>query len=156
MKFKKYVILAVTVIIMIVSGCVRKDTIEVNPSSSDTTSKYLASAREFNKIYFDTIECVDLSDTMKSLEALQSKERRESVNKLGALFEEIKKTIPKDREMLRDNFGKRYEGLVFLNESYPKYNSLSEEERGNIDGIFIDIGFNRTKWEDKNSDMVWE
>lgn len=146
MKFRKRVILFITLITMIVSGC----------SHNDSTSQYLNSAKQFNNIYFEMVENLDLSNTMKPLGQLQTKENKDNIQKLGVILEEIRKSIPKEREIFYDNFKQRYEDLVFLDESYSKLSILSTVDRRKIGIIVISIKGNIRNWKDKKSTAIWE
>ena len=133
--------------IVMFSGCSITD---------DKTREYYNSAKEFNNLYFQVVEQIDVRNTMKSLESLQTEENRLRIEKLGELLDNIKKTIPKDREMLYHNFKYRYEDLVFLGESYKKSDQLSEEERARVFRSTILISTNKKDWKNKKSTTVWE
>lgn len=145
MKLKKYVILLIMLIIVF-SGC----------SQNCSTSKYLNSAKEFNKLYFEIVENVDSGNHKKSFEKLQRESDKGKIERLGVLLEDIKKSIPQNREILLENFKQRYEDLVFLVESYPRLNNLSFDDRGKIDRIFILTELNKENRKDKKSSIVWQ
>jgi len=117
---------------------------------------YYSAAKEFNNIYFQVVEQIDVKNTMKSLEALQLEENRASIEKLGNLLDIIKQTIPKDREPLYYDFKRRYEDLVFLGDSYARFDKLSIEEKRKINSAIIMIGYNKADRKNKNSTTVWE
>lgn len=134
-------------VLIIFSGC---------SITGDKNQEYFNSANEFNNIYFQIVEQFYTSDTLKSLETLQSEDNRTSIEKLGVLLEKIKQTVPKDRELQYDNFKGRYDDLVFLKESYSRFNELTEEERGKIDRAMVLINYYKINRNDKNSKTVWE
>lgn len=133
--------------IVLFSGCSATD---------DKTKEYYNSAKEFNNLYFQVVEQIDVRNTIKSLESLQSEENRLRIEKLGELLDIIRQTIPKDREMLYENFKYRYEDLVFLRDSYKKSDQLNEEERARVFRATILISTNKKDWKDKKSTTVWE
>lgn len=113
-------------------------------------------AKEFISTYFEIVECIDLGNTLKSLEQLQSEQNSMKIEHLGVLLKNIKSNVPKDNEKLYDTNKLRYENLLFLKESYSKLQSLTEDERGKIDSIFISIGLDKKNWNDKGSSIIWD
>lgn len=134
------------ILMLILSGC----------SNDNPTSQYHKSAKEFNNIYFEIVECIDLGNTLKSLEQLQSEQNSKKIEQLGAILDNIKTDMPKDREQIYNTFKQRYENLVFLKKSYSKFESLNEDDRGKIDTIFISIGLDKKNWNDKGSSIIWD
>lgn len=148
MKFKvvKYLLIILVFTASIYSGC----------SSDDSKSKYVTAAKQFNKIYFETVECIDSNNLTRSLEELQTEVNIKNIEKLGLLLVEIKENIPKEKEPHYLDFKKRYEDIRFLYESYPESSNLNTENRRKIYMIFISIGVNKADWKDNNSTTVWE
>lgn len=142
---RKHLNILSLILLLIISGC----------SNDTTTSQYQKSAKEFNSIYFEIVECIDLGNTIKSLESLHSEEKLGKIKKLGSILKEINKNIPKEREELYNTFKNRYENLVFIYEAYPNFNNLNENDRGKIDSIFISIVMDKDNWNDKNSSLMW-
>ena len=143
---RKFLTILTLIILLIMPGC-----------SKDTkVSQYHNSAKEFNSIYFEIVECIDLGNTLKSLENLHKEEELKKIEKLGTILKEINKNIPKDREQLYNAFKNRHENLVFLYEAYPNFKNLNENDRGKIDSIFISIGMDKDNWKDKNSSIIWD
>lgn len=120
------------------------------------TQEYYSSAKEFNNIYFEVVEQIDGKNPMRSLESLQSEEKRNRIERLGVLLDTIKQTVPQYRETHYYAFKERYDDLVFLRDSYAKFDKLSIEERGRIDRAIILIGVNKVDWKNKKSKTVWE
>ncbi len=143
---RSFLTILTLIILLIMPGC-SKDT---------TTSQYHNSAKEFNSIYFEIVECIDLGNTIKSLENLHNEENLKKIEKLGTILKEIDKNIPKDREQLYNTFKNRHENLVFLYEAYPSFESLSVDDRIKINSIFISIGMDKDNWNDKNSSIIWD
>ncbi|MEA4962217.1 hypothetical protein [Lutispora sp.] len=65
MRLKRYITILLF-IIFISTGCSKDTAVE----------KYTESAKRFNAIYFETVECINLSDTMSSLKELSSDENK--------------------------------------------------------------------------------
>lgn len=128
------------------SGCLKDEKDE----------KYFNAAKQFNKIYFETVECINVSDSVKSLKEFQTETNKKNIEELNILLEEIKINVPKQKEPHYLNFKQRYEDLLFLYESNDKGNNLSLDERRNIYRILLNIGGNKADWKDKNSTTVWE
>ncbi len=142
----KFLVVLTLILIFESTGC----------SNDNSTSQYHKSAKKFNSIYFEIVECIDLGNTIKSLERLQSEENSKKIDELGNIIKDIKNNIPKDREQLYNTFNERYENLVYLKESYEKLESFNEDDRGKIDTIFISIGLEKDNWKDKNSSIIWD
>lgn len=145
-KVKSHIVLLSVLILVVFSGC----------SHNDTDSQYYDSAKQFNKIYFEVVENLETADTMKTLEKLQTEDNKKKIEKLGELLGIIEKNVPKKREKVVNNFKVRYADLVFLKDSYSKFNELSIDEKEKIMGALIDMGMNVENWKDKNSSIVWE
>ena len=143
---RSFLTILTLIILLIMPGC-SKDT---------TTSQYHNSAKEFNSIYFEIVECIDLENTLKSLENLHNEEKLKKIEKLAILLKEIDENIPKDRKQMYNAFKNRHENLVFLYEAYPNFKNLNENDRGKIDSIFISIGMDKDNWNDKNSSIIWD
>ena len=86
---------------------------------------------------------------------LQNEENTEKLEQIKDLLKDIKQNIPKDREQIFQTFELRYNDLVFLVESYSKFESLTEDDRGKIDTIFISIDMDKENWKDKKSSIKW-
>lgn len=53
-------------------------------------------------------------------------------------------------------FRSRYEDLLFLSESYTKFNLLTQDEKREIDVVLVNMGMNIENWKDKKSTIIWE
>lgn len=138
-------IIAMTFIcILFLSGC----------TSDDSYRKYSSAAKEFNKIYFETVQSSDSSDPDMFLKDMQTDKNKKNIEKLEPLLKEIKQYIPKDRAPMYDNFEKRYKDLVFLQKAYE--NSISDDDKGRIDLFLINIGADINSWNDKSSTIQWQ
>ncbi len=142
---RPYIIFFALILILFLSGC----------SEDSSDSQYIVSAKEFNSTYFEIVECIDSRDTLKSLRQLQNEENTEKLEQIKDLLKDIKQNIPKDREQIFHTFELRYNDLVFLKESYSKFESLTEDDRGKIDTIFISIDMDKENWKDKKSSIKW-
>lgn len=118
--------------------------------------EYFNSAKEFNEIFFHVVDVIEINNDVKSLEALQSKENTKNIERLGILLQNIKKTVPDDREPIIYNFEDRYNDLVFLRDSYVRYSELSKEERRRLNMAIVNINVYKNDWNDKKSTTVWE
>ena len=143
---RSFLTILTLIILLIMPGC----------SSDTAVSQYHSSAKEFNSIYFEIVECIDLENTLKSLENLHNEEKLKKIEKLAILLKEIDENIPKDRKQMYNAFKNRHENLVFLYEAYPNFKNLNENDRGKIDSIFISIGMDKDNWNDKNSSIIWD
>ncbi|MFX4260744.1 hypothetical protein ACOBQJ_00960 [Pelotomaculum propionicicum] len=120
------------------------------------TREYFNSAKEFNNIYFQVTDQVELNNDVKSLKSLQTEENLKNIERLGVLLENIRQTAPENRIPLINNFEERYNDLVFLRDSYERYNVLSIEEKRRFYISMIRIAGNKRDWNDKKSNTVWE
>lgn len=145
-RLKKIFVVLLFVIILL-SGC---------SIQGGKTQEYYSSAKDFNDIYFKVVKQIEINNDKKSLESLQTEENRLNIERLGMLLENIKQIVPKDREVHYDNFKERYEDLVFLKESYPRFNELTEKERARIDRAMVMINYYKDDRNDKNSKTIWE
>lgn len=93
-KVKIGIVLLCIFISSILTGC----------SQNDSGSQYYQAAKQFNKIYFETVGNLETADAMMTMEELQTEESKKSIEALGKLLEPIKKNIPEEREKLYDNF----------------------------------------------------
>ena len=119
-------------------------------SGDDSGQKYNEAAEKFNIIYFDIAKDLDTSDAMKTIEALQSNEIKKNIEELGKLLAPIEENIPESKEILyKKSFKKRYDELVFLKDSYSKFNELSFDEKIDMGLILVNIGVNNELWENK-------
>lgn len=141
----RYIILLLCMLILVLfTGC----------SQNDSDSQYYTDAKQFNNIYFETVGNLETADAMKTMEKLQTEESKKSLEILGKLLESIKDNIPKEKEHLYENFKNRYDDLVFLSESYAKFNELSREEKREMGIILVNIGMDIENWEDNNSTII--
>jgi hypothetical protein len=83
-------------------------------------------------------------------------ENLKKIERLGILLENIRQTAPENRIPLIKEFEIRYNDLVFLRDSYARFNELSQDERGRIDLSMIKIAGYKKDWNDKKSNTVWE
>jgi hypothetical protein len=134
------------IILIVCCGC----------SHKDKSSLYYESTKQFNKIYFELVESLETLDYEKTIEQLQTEENSQDINKLYELLCLIEKNVPKEREKILNNFKKRYEDLVFLRDSYLKFDKLSRDEGRKINIILLDINLNIDNWNDRKSAQVWE
>ena len=137
-----YIILA----ILIFSSCEQNNSID----------KYNNSANQFNKIYFETVDSVDLTNTKKSIEVLHADKNIKKIDELGNIIKVIKENIPPEKERLYQSFKERLDNLVFLKKSYAKTSKLSNEDRRRIGQIFISIGMDKENYKDKGSTILWK
>lgn len=145
-RLVKYLVIFLSGIVLI-AGC---------SISGVKTQEYFDSAKEFNKIYFQVVGEIEFNSNMKSLKSLQSEENIKNIERLGVLLENIRQTIPKDREPLIYDFQSRYDDLVFLKNSHERYSELSIEEKRRFNMAMINIKGYKDDWNDKNSTTVWE
>lgn len=145
-RLVKYLVIFLSGIVLI-TGC---------SISGVKTQEYFDSAKEFNKIYFQVVGEIEFNSNMKSLKSLQSEENIKNIERLGVLLENIRQTIPKDREPLIYDFQSRYDDLVFLKNSHERYSELSIEEKRRFNMAMINIKGYKDDWNDKNSTTVWE
>ncbi|MHB8065616.1 MAG: hypothetical protein ACYDG2_23860 [Ruminiclostridium sp.] len=145
-KVRSYLTILTLILTLIVSGC----------SNDNSTSQYHKSAKEFDNMYFEIVECIDLGNTLKSLEQLQNEENIKKIEELGTLVKDIEKNLPKDSEQLYNTFNERYKNLVFLKESYPKFERITVDDKIKINSILISIGLDKENWNDKNSSIIWD
>lgn len=136
----------IMVFIVLLTGC----------SNNNSDDKYFDSASKFNKIYFEVVECIDSNRLTESIENLQSQTNKKKINELSSLITDIKNSIPQKREILYDSFKNRHDDLLYLQNIYSEINTLSEEQKRKIYGIFTSINLYKNDWKDKNSIRVWE
>lgn len=140
-----HLIILILVLTSIIPGC----------SNDNSVSQYNKSAKEFYTIYFEILESIDSDNTLESLEKLQKDENIKKLDKLGILVKDIKANIPKGKEQKLSYIDKRYNNLIFIKESYPKFKSLSVDDKIKIDSILISIGLDIGNWKDKDSTIIW-
>lgn len=145
-KTRNYQTVLLLILFFILAGC----------SSDSSSTLYNKSAKEFNNTYFKVVENIDVSNTLKSLERIQTEENVKNIDKLGKLINDLKENIPKGKEQSLNTFNERYEDLKFLKNSYTKFESLSVDDKIRINSIIISIGLEKENWEDKHSTIIWD
>lgn len=145
-KGRNYLIIFTLILTLIISAC----------SNDNPTSQYHKSAKEFNNLYFEIVECIDSGNTLKSLENLHNEENYKKIEELGTIIKTLENKVPKDREQLYNTFIERYENLVFLYESYPKFENLIVDDKIKIHSILISIGMDKDNWNDKDLTIIWD
>ena len=92
-------------------------------------NKYEEFAKEFDTIYFEIVSTLDLHDTYKSLEILQTKENKEKIDYLNVLLSDIQGAVPKNKQDYHLMLYRKYQGLVFLRDSFDRWEEFSKEEK---------------------------
>lgn len=65
-------------------------------------------------------------------------------------METISENIPENKEILyKKSFKQRYDELVFLKDSYSKFQDLSFDEKRKMGLVLINMGVNLENWEKK-------
>lgn len=127
----------------------------IGNSSENSLSQYNSLSKEFYKTYFEVVEDIDLSSTIKSLEAMCNDKNSMKIDRMGKLIEIIKSDVPEGKEILFESMSERYRNLVFLADSYPKFKELNLDSKIEIDSILISIGLDKDNWEDPDSTIIW-
>lgn len=120
-KKKVYLVAIYVLSIIIFSGCVKNE--------SDT--QYFESAKQFNKVYFETLNAMEISESIKP-ELLQTDTVKENIEKLSELIVVIEKNVPKERKEIFDNIKERYNDLQYLVEKYPNRDKLGRDEKNKL------------------------
>lgn len=145
-KTRNYQTLLLLILFLFLAGC----------SSDSSSALYNKFAKEFNNTYFKVVKNIDISNTLKSLEKMQTEENVENIDKLGKLVNDLKENLPKGKEQSLNTFNERYEDLKFLKNSYSKFESLSVDDRIRINSIIISIDLEKKNWKDKHSTIIWD
>jgi predicted RND superfamily exporter protein len=116
-------------ILFVVTGCANKE--------------YSQFMTEFESKYFETIESIDITDTLLSLKNMNTKENKKNIEELRILLSNIENEIPDNRKEKYESYKKWYEGLVLLRDSYAKWNELTIDIQ---DDVWLEIrAINRRK-----------
>lgn len=75
---------------------------------------------------------IDIEHTYDSIKKLQSSKNKENIEKLGKLLSGIDGNVPNDREHHYLELKALYDGLVFLKDTYDKWDKLTLEEQSNV------------------------
>ena len=145
-KTRKCQTVLLLILFFILAGC----------SFDRSSALYNKSAKEFSNTYFKVVENIDVSNTLKSLERMQTEENVKNIDKLGKLINDLKENLPKGKEQSLNTFNERYEDLKFLKNSYTKFKSLSVDDKIRINSIIISIGLEKENWKDKHSTIIWD
>ncbi len=127
----------------------------IGNSSENSLSQYNSLSKEFYRTYFEVVEDIDLSSTIKSLEAMCNDKNSMKIERMSKLIEIIKSDVPEGKEILFESMNERYRNLVFLADSYPKLKELDIDSKIEIDSILISIGLDKGNWEDPDSTIIW-
>ncbi|WP_202708419.1 hypothetical protein [Sporosalibacterium faouarense] len=128
---KKNIILLIIIItnVLASTGCQNKE--------------FDAFSEKFEDIYFNTVKSIDSSNTLKSLEGLQSEEKKQEIEKLGLLLENIREKVSKENKNQYDRYVKWYNGLLLLRNSYDSWESFDVHEKAEIGTEFVLISLRK-------------
>lgn len=98
-----------------------------------SNNEYDTFTNNFYKIYFQIVESVDIRNTYDSLKGLQMENNKNDLDELKELLNDINSKVPKNKREHHIQLSSWYDGLVFLKNSYERWDSLSNEEKERID-----------------------
>ncbi len=124
MRWHSKIILSLLLIAFLISGC--------------SSNKYDKFDKEFTSAYLVVADAIDIKDIYASVERLQSSTNQGEIEKMKKLLDEIKTEVPKKDQRHYEMLSQRYEGVVFLRDSYDKWDVLSQDEKSRI-GIEVSM-----------------
>ena len=116
---KRFFLVSLSIIYILLCGC----------SSSD---KYYSFVDDYYEAFCSVAKSIDIENTYKSIELLQSEENKEYIDKMEKLLEDIKGNVPKNQKDHYSELKTLYDGLVFLKSTYDKWDELTLEEKSRI------------------------
>ncbi len=117
--FKRFCLVSLSIIYILLCGC----------SSSD---KYYSFVDDYYKVFCSVAKNIDIENTYKSIELLQSEENKEYIDKMEKLLEDIKGDVPQSKKDHYSELKTLYDGLIFLKSTYDKWDELTLEEQSKI------------------------
>lgn len=100
--------------------------------TSCSKSEFDSFVSDFNKEYYAVANEIDIKDTYGSIKKLQTEENKEKINNMGSMIEKIENNIPNAKKKIFEEIQTQYNGIVFLQESYDKWDELSLDEQSRI------------------------
>lgn len=112
------ILLVLVTVLLLLTGC---------------SNEYEKFSVKFKDIYLEISKAVDITDTLKTLENIQSNDNKNKIEELRILLENIKDKVPTDKKDEYERYNNWYKGLVLLKDTpYSEWDKLSFNEKSNI------------------------
>lgn len=145
-KLKQLVYIILTFfVILSLTGC-----------SNQKKSEYKKFTYEFYDYYFEVADSLDLCDITNMMKGLQLLENQDNLKSMKKLLDDIKDKVPENRKEHYEDMCNWYNALVDISNAYGKWDNLSTDIRGDLEGEMIMMAGRRTDWHDKDSGIGWE
>lgn len=95
-------------------------------------SSYDLYKTNFNVNYYKVASNIDIEHTYDSIKKLQTEENKKLVNEMKIQLDNIKSNLPKSKKKDYEELQKQYDGIVFLKDSFNKWDSLTTDEERRI------------------------
>ena len=89
-------------------------------------------SQSFYSTYREIGGLIDTKDVLATLKSLKSEQVGDLVNKLKVDLESIDKNIPPGKQEQYEELLKWYQGVIYLTESYDKWNNYGIDERRKV------------------------
>lgn len=119
----------ICICIVLISGCSNKE--------------YENFAIDFNNTYFEVTKSIDIENTLKTLENLNSSTNSKNIKKMGELLEKIKGKVPESQKDQYEDFVEWHNAILFLREAYEKWPNLPIEEKRRVHTEIMSIDIRR-------------
>ncbi len=116
---KRFFIVSLSIIYILLCGC----------SSSD---KYYSFVDDYYEVFCSVAKNIDIENTFKSIELLQSEENKEYIDRMKELLEDISGNVPNSQKDHYSEMKMLYDGITFLKGTYEKWDELTLEEQRKI------------------------
>lgn len=146
-KFKKYFIVYILLILSIViSGCGNKK-----------DNKYDEFMNGFYDDYFQIVEKIDEANPKDVVKLMLCEDILEKLSSLKELLDGIKDEVSEDKENNYKKLSEWYEELVILSDKkYEDWWGVTVDERITVHNILLDTSIRLSKWNDKDSGVIWD
>lgn len=116
---KRFLLVSLSIIYILLCGC----------SSSD---KYYSFVDDYYEVFCSVARNIDIENTYKSIELLQSEENKEYIDRMKELLEGISGNVPNSKKDHYSEMMMLYDGIIFLKSTYEKWDELTLEEQSKI------------------------
>lgn len=86
----------------------------------------------FDKLYYSVAKNIDIEHTYDSITRLQTDENKKSIDEMGELIRKIKDKVPKGKMEYYEQLCKQYDGIVFLQNTFIKWDNLTKDAKRRI------------------------